>query len=286
VVRVDPRTGLRPLTQSVCRRAVAEAFKFLPGTYRSLEGSLSTFSDLIMTDSTIMKLHDMLAGTFPGVRTNHSPSSLKVHAVLSIRGLGTSSVRITSGNRHDGVVFSVGKWVRDKLLLFDLGYYKFQLFSCIDRNGGFFVSRVKTSSDFEIVADNLPCRGRAVSLVGEKLQSVSKSLLRQNIDVMVRVNFKNRSYGGTRSGNEKTFRVVGIRNDAEKCYHFYITNVPLECIPKLRWSILFPIIAPASLPPSKTEPMCIRKPLWQTGWECYLITVKRSRMIRTGSTTA
>jgi len=213
---------------ALLRRAVAEAFRFLPGTYRSLEGSLSTFSDLIMTDSTIMKLHDMLAGTFPGVRTNHSPSSLKVHAVLSICGLGTSSVRITSGNRHDGVVFSVGKWVRDKLLLFDLGYYKFQLFSCIDRNGGFFVSRVKTSSDFEIVADNLPCRGRSVSLVGEKLQSVSQSLLRQSIDVMVRMKFSNRSYRGSRSGNEKKFRVVGIRNDAKKCYHFYITNVPPE----------------------------------------------------------
>lgn len=33
----------------------------------------------------------------------------------------------------------VGPWVRDHLLMFDLGYFRYQLFACIGRNGGHFL---------------------------------------------------------------------------------------------------------------------------------------------------
>jgi hypothetical protein len=49
-------------------------------------------------------------------------------------------VKIPSGREADGPLLRAGKWVRGKLLLFDLGYYRFQLFQCIDREGGFFIS--------------------------------------------------------------------------------------------------------------------------------------------------
>jgi putative transposase len=49
----------------------------------------------------------------------------------------------------------VGPWVKDIILLFDLGFYKYQLFSRIAENGGFFVSRLKSNSNPLIVGVNL-----------------------------------------------------------------------------------------------------------------------------------
>ncbi len=216
--------GFVQLLKIVTAKAIAE----LPGIGRELQGKLSGFSDLILTDSTLMRLHDMLAKTFPGVRTNHSPASIKMHAVLSVTGKGKSSIKLTAGKRHDGPVFTVGSWVRDKLLLFDLGYYRYQLFSCISRNNGYFVSRLKSCSDLEIVSQNRASRGRSVNLVGKSVQTVAGSLKRETIDVMVKTTFWKRGYRGYQRKSTQTLRVVGIRNQKDNCYHLFITNVPPE----------------------------------------------------------
>lgn len=212
------------------KRLTAQAIADLPGIGRPLRGRLSAFSDLILTDSTIMKLHDSLENHFPGVRTNHSPASLKVHMVMSVTGNGKSSIKLTPGNRHDGPVFTVGKWVQNKLLMFDLGYYRFQLFSCIRRNAGFFISRLKSFSDLEIIANNTPCRGRSVELVGQNVQTVAASLKRKTFDVTVQADVRKRRYGGHIRKAVQQFRVVGVRNDHDKCYHIFITNVPQETL--------------------------------------------------------
>ena len=65
------------------KKLTAHAIQTLSGVDRSLSGRLSVFSDLILTDATVMKLHDSLEQKCPGVRTNHSPASMKVHAVMS-----------------------------------------------------------------------------------------------------------------------------------------------------------------------------------------------------------
>lgn len=55
---------------------------------------------------------------------------------------GKQSIKVTSERKHDEPVFHVGSWIAGHLLLVDLGYFKFQLFSCITRNKGYFVSRL------------------------------------------------------------------------------------------------------------------------------------------------
>jgi putative transposase len=212
------------------KQLTAQSIDGLCGAGRALQGQLSAFSDLILTDSTIMQLHDSLETHYPGVRTNHSPASLKVHAVMSVIGKGKSSVKITPGKRHDGPVFTVGKWVRNKLLLFDLGYYRFQLFSCIRRNKGFFISRLKSFSDLKIIENNQLCRGRAIDLVGQNVQTVAESLKRESFDVMVQADVRKRSYAGRSRKSVQQFRVVGVLNEHDQCYQIFITNVPVEML--------------------------------------------------------
>jgi IS4 transposase len=116
-------------------------------------------------------------------------------------------------------VLRVGRWVRDRLLMFDLGYFRYQLFDCIDRNGGYFISRLKENANPEITATLRQWRGRSVSLVGERLRDVVERLQRETLDVEVEVAFRRRAYGGRRSGARRRLRLVGVKNEDTGRYH-------------------------------------------------------------------
>ena len=207
------------------RAAVGLALDTVPGINRALRGPLAAFRDLVVTDSTVMRLHDLLQGPFPACRTNHTKAALKMHAVLSVNGAGDNSIKITAERRHDGPVFRVGPWVQGKLLLFDLGYFRYQLFACITRNKGWFVSRLKRSANPVIVSVNRTHRGRAIELIGKRLNEVVDNLTREVLDVMVEVSFTRRVYGGRRRRGRQTLRVVGVRDPETRRYHLYITNL-------------------------------------------------------------
>jgi putative transposase len=230
---------------ALLKRAVAKALESSLGVNRALRGPLATFRDVLLTDSTVIRLHDMLAKTFPGCRTNHTKAALKAHVILSVVGSGRQSVKVTSQRAHDGPVLRVGPWVRDRLFLFDLGYFRYQLFACITRNGGYFLSRLKGNADPTIVAVNRTYRGRAVPLVGERLRDVADRLKRDVLDVTVEVEFRRRRYGGLAKSDRQTLRVIGVRNAETKEHHFYITNVPpdkltaedVQAVYALRWEV-------------------------------------------------
>lgn len=191
-----------------------------------LGGVLTGFRDLVITDATVIRLHDLLKRAFPACRTNHTLAALKMHTVLSVHGAGPRSIKITSERVHDGPVFQVGKWVKDRLLVFDLAYFRFQLFSCIARNGGYFIVRLKKSADPVIVEANRKWRGASVPVVGRKVSEVIERLKRKTIDVVVEIAFKRRVYGGVRHTDRERFRLVGVRDPVTRDYHLYLTNIP------------------------------------------------------------
>ena len=210
------------------RRVVEELLEKLQETEAKFGGLLRSFRDVVVTDSTLVKLHDLLERRFPASRTNHTKASAKLHVVMSVKGQGPRSVKLTSGRQHDGPVFRVGRWVRDRLLMFDLGYFRYQLFDCIDRNGGYFISRLKENANPEITAILRQWRGRSVPLVGERLRDVIERLQRAVLDVEVEVAFRRRVYAGSRSGARRSLRLVGVRNEDTGRYHLYVTNIPPE----------------------------------------------------------
>lgn len=193
---------------------------------RQVGGALASFRDLVVTDSTVIRLHDLLAKAFPACRTNHTLAALKMHTVISVNGAGPRSIKITSERVHDGPVFQVGKWVKDRLLVFDLAYFRYQLFSCIGRNGGYFIVRLKKSADPVIVEANRKWRGASVPVVGRKVSEVIERLQRETLDVVVEVAFKRRVYGGVRHTDRERFRLVGVRDPVTRAYHLYLTNIP------------------------------------------------------------
>jgi hypothetical protein len=115
--------------------------------------------------------------------------------------------------------------VRDRLLLFDLGYFRYQLFSCIDRNGGYFLTRLKGNAAPLMVVQHRVHRGRARSLVGQRVRTVVAGLKRQILDIEVSVPFPRRVYGGRRSRATQHFRVVDVFDHRTRAHHLYFTKI-------------------------------------------------------------
>lgn len=227
------------------KAAVGHALSNSLGVGRALKGALTSFSDVLLTDSTVVRLHDMLAPAFAACRTNHTKAALKAHVVMSVTGEGRQSIKITGERAHDGPVLCVGKWVRDRLFLFDLGYFRYQLFACIDRNGGYFLTRLKANANPLIVGLNRVHRGNALPVVGARLRDCVDRLQREVLDVEVNVRFERRSYAGRARRDTAQLRVIGIRDPRTGDYHFYVTNIPPEKLPAedvratyaLRWQV-------------------------------------------------
>ena len=208
--------------KAAVQRGISQAAE--PG--RPLSERLQSFSDVVAADGTILRLHEALAGTWAGCRTNHSPAAIKLTAVSSLVGEAPRTVALHAGRKAEVDTLSIGPWVKDRLLLFDLGFYKYQKFDAIERNGGFFISRCKDNANPEIVDTHLVWRGRSVELVGKKLQDVLPQLKREVLDAEVEVSFKRRVYASKRSDATLRVRLVGILNKETGKHHLYLTNIP------------------------------------------------------------
>lgn len=192
----------------------------------TMADQLDRFRDLVVADATVFRLHNLLADSYPA--THDDQAGAKLHLVHNVTDGTLERLDLTDERTHESSRFKNGSWLEGRLLLFDLGYFKHHRFARIDENGGFFVSRLKRSSNPEIIEELRTWRGNAKSLVGEPVWDVVDDLHRKEIDAMVEITFKRRAYGGNRSTDSATFRLVGLRNDATGEYHCYLTNLPAK----------------------------------------------------------
>ena len=55
-------------------------------------------------------------------------------------------VKKSEGRTADLKACQLGEWLKESLLLIDLGYFSYNLFDRIERHGGYFLSRVKSNT--------------------------------------------------------------------------------------------------------------------------------------------
>lgn len=139
--------------------------------------------------------------------------------MLSVKGHGKSTVKLTNGRVHDRRKFIVGDRVRGKLPLFDRGYCNFQLFTNILRSGGHFLSRLKENANPTIVRvlDGSAAEDRR--FVGKTRQEVLGGLRRERLDAEVEVRARARCCNAKRSSTNQRLRLVAVRNTAQRKYH-------------------------------------------------------------------
>ncbi len=208
------------------RRALIRAAERLGQPSGKLRGHLGRFKDLLVADATVLRLHDALSRAFPGCRTNHTRAAAKLHVVMSVLGAGPRCVAVTGERVNERRRLGIGPWVAGRLLLFDLGFFKWHLFDRIRANGGYFISRLRDDVNPLIVAENQRWRGASRKLAGHRLRDVKLGLAREVVDVLVEVDLLRGPYRGGRRREREIFRVVGVRHGDAWEHHWYVTNAP------------------------------------------------------------
>ena len=176
----------------------------------------------------MIRLHDALASCWPACRTNHTLAAMKLHTVLNVRGVGPQRVKLTSERVADGPTLRAGQWVTGRLLLFDLGYFRYALFAAIAAHGGFFLTRLKGNANPLLRRLHRQHRGRAIAVEGLRLREIRSRLRRAVLDVEAEICFQRRRYAGRRKTATLRVRIVGLWDEGHEVYHWYITNLPVD----------------------------------------------------------
>jgi len=150
---------------------------------------------------------------------------------MSVACESVKNVTIHAGSKAEIKTIELGDWVRDHLLLFDMGFFKGSLFHKIMKWEGHFITRLKSNMNPVITRNNLASRGRAIDVEGKKLKDVLGQIKRSVLDVNIALPCNFRKYAGVARKTEIEVRLVGILNEESREYHLYITDLPSEQFP-------------------------------------------------------
>src|SRR6202167_470818 len=199
-----------------------------PGNH--LRPKLAAFEDVLIQDSTIVRLSASLATHYPPVRASYPTAGAKIATLVSVRANGPKRVERMPESVSERDTLKPGPWVKGSILLFDLGFYKHQAFARIAENGGFYLTRLQTPVTPITVRSLRVHRGQAIDLEGKSWKEVRPKLQREVVDVEVEIAFSRRTYGGHRRGDTLSARLVAVWNEETRKYHTYLTNLGPEVL--------------------------------------------------------
>ncbi len=202
--------------------------KSAPGN--RLSPKLDHFEDVLIQDSTIVRLSASLMTHYPAVRASHPTAGAKVATLVSVRANGPKRVELMPESVSERDTLKPGPWVKGAILLFDLGFYKHQAFARIEENGGFYLIRLQSPVNPTLVRSLRVHRGRAIDLEGKRWKAVLPRLHREVLDAEVEITFSRRAYDGHRRGDVLRARLVAVWNEETRKYHTYLTNLGPEVL--------------------------------------------------------
>jgi putative transposase len=192
-----------------------------------LNEKLTKFKDVLIQDSTIIRLHKSLAKKWPAARSKTVAAGVKVGLLVSAVTNSPKSIGIYPERTSELKTLRIGPWIKDRILLIDLGFYKHLLFSKIKQYEGSFVSRLKGNVNPLIIFAYSTCTVNNIDVKGKRLNEILPKLKRGVLDVEVEIPFKRPNYNGkskTRMDTER-FRLVAVYNIDEEKYHIYLTDI-------------------------------------------------------------
>lgn len=198
--------------------------------HRNLAKDLGFVKDVLIQDSTIVRVHKALATKWPAARARTVAAGLKINLVVSAVADGPKRVLVAGERESEAKLLRIGRWVKDRILLIDMGYYKHQAFARIQENGGYFITRLKDNANPTFTQLVRTVRGNSIDVEGKTVKQVLPNLRRQTLDAMVELTFRRRGYRGTRSGDALEARLVAVRNAETGTYHTYVTNIPPDVL--------------------------------------------------------
>ncbi len=190
-------------------------------------------SAILLLDSSSSSLPKSAKENFPAPRNNVAPAAIKLHLCFDLFAGAVSWFKLTPATTHDRKGFPPINSLIGKLIIFDLGYWDYQLMADIIKIGGFFLSRVKTKANIKIieVISGLPkTKFEGWGLFDRKLPNKKSRI----VEVIGQFSLNYKPLFNT--------RIVGFWNPISQQYHWYATNLlaPAEFIYplyRLRWQV-------------------------------------------------
>jgi hypothetical protein len=119
-------------------------------------------TDVFIHDSSSVTLPPSAKKDFPAPRSNVIKASIKWHLCLNLFTGMASWFILTDGTTHDRLGFPPLKMLKGALIIFDLGYWDYNLLSQLTVQGTYFLSRVKEKARIEITGVTTPIDWKAV----------------------------------------------------------------------------------------------------------------------------
>lgn len=183
---------------------------------------------IVGVDGSLVSLWDGLKEAFPGTFVN---AAMKLHLAIDLVSGVMSWFNLTEGSVHDNKRFP--PITAGFLYIYDLGYWSIERMLATSRSEAFFLSRVKSGARLTIL-DTVSGLGK--SAIGEDLLSLIIQRSRGAV-VEVRATL-------TASRRSLQVRVIGFWNSENRCYHWYVTNLPATVpasaiyeLYRLRWQL-------------------------------------------------
>ena len=144
---------------------------------------------------------------------------------------GPKTIGLYSEKTAEIKTLRIGPWIKDRILLIDLGFYKTQMFARVEENGGFFVSRIKKNMDPIVVSieKGVP-KTKCKELIGKSTRECIQQTSGKDFDAVVKITFKRRKYKGKQKQDDMRVRLIAIYNDEDQQYHIYITNIQKDVL--------------------------------------------------------
>src|SRR5690606_5946655 len=108
-------------------------------------------NEVFALDSTTISLSLKLFSWAPG---KYSRGAIKIHTLLNLRGSVPSFILITDGKYHDSNVLDVLAPIPGAIYLMDRAYIDFEALYNMHRQGAYFVSRAKSTMDYNVIESN------------------------------------------------------------------------------------------------------------------------------------
>jgi len=119
---------------------------------------------VIIADGTVLRLHEFLSEKYEA--RHEEQAGAKLHLLHNATDQTIERIDVTD-EKHTIARCSRQGRGENRLVLFDLAYFKYRRFARIDENGGYFVSRLKQNANPVITAELREWRGRAIPFRGQ-----------------------------------------------------------------------------------------------------------------------
>jgi hypothetical protein len=225
----------------------------LPKLRRLPKGVLSKFRAIYVLDSTTLTLPEQLKGLFPGRDYKGSRASAKIQLSFDYVQGAMVALDVVGGCEADQ---NCQQHVRlagpATLHLFDLGFFKQQVFEQLAQAGGYFISRLQTQTslydpcdaeralDLEALLSTAPAQGDVDVALG-RLSQLKVRLIFQKLPASVVAERRRRA---KRKARHKGY-TCSARHMNLLAWSIFITNVPRDWLQathimllyRLRWQV-------------------------------------------------